>query len=95
MSNDRLRGNSGLNPLFADHVESKEAHAVALSRRIEPSEAQRLLVKDLALHAALSYYAAVMKTGQSYPPRGETIIRTAETFEDYYEDLYVTKEEPA
>lgn len=76
------------NPLFSDHVDKKDAHAIALTKRISTDEATRLLVKDLALHAALSYYASVMKTGQSFPPRGETIIRTAETFEDYYADMY-------
>lgn len=75
-------------PLLQEHVEKKSDHAVALSRRIDPDQARSLLVKDLALHAALDYYAAVMKTGQSYPPRNETIIKTAQTFEDYYADVY-------
>lgn len=80
---------TALNPLFSDHVQKKNDHAVALAHRLASDEAQRLMVKDLALHAALTYYAAVMKTGQSYPPRSETIIKTAETFEAYYEDVVV------
>lgn len=78
----------GLNPIFSEHIEKKEPHAIALTRRIDPHVAHELLIKDLALHAALDYFAAVMKTGQSYPPRGETIIKTAQRFEEYYADLY-------
>jgi hypothetical protein len=75
-------------PLLGDHVEKKNEHALALSKRIEQQTAKDLLIKDLALHAALAYYGAVMKTGQSYPPKTETIVRTAKTFEDYYADFY-------
>jgi hypothetical protein len=83
MSNSHSRS-----PLFADHVNKKDPHVLALIDKVDHDEAQRLLVKDLALHAAITYYAAVTRNGASHPPRPETIIRSAEVYEDYYQSIY-------
>lgn len=67
-----------------------ESHGAAtygvLASRITPVDAIRLVTKDLALHAAIRYYETVLRIKGSYPPGVETVIRAAESFEDYYTD---------
>lgn len=74
-------------PQFQSHVENKADYVKALIAQVGEEESQRLLIKDLAIHAAITYYAAVTSNGQSHPPRGETIVKTAATFESYYDDI--------
>lgn len=73
-----------LAPLFANHVRDKAEHTRVLAGRVDEATAEALLTKDLALHAAITYYAAVTQNGSSHPPKAETITRAASAFEDYY-----------
>ena len=76
------------NPLINDRLKGKPQQTEKLIYRMTRSEAKQLLVKDLAMQAAISYYQAVISAGSSHPPKPDTIIKTAETFEDYFADMH-------